>query len=537
MVKTEDELKLELLEAELESIELKTKAFKEKLEVVQSSDPFWHWEPNDGVITKERRDILRHWLKEEDIPDRTDSQLDVLLCDSEVRGVSGGNRSSKTNVGTIGGIIRSTGELPDSLKEHEGRFEHIIRRAKNTFIYGRVTGVDNKQLHRVILPEWEKYIPRKYLKGGTWEGSYSREFDILTLYREKKKCATVEFLTNAQEVKSAQGGNLHWANFDEEPERAKYKETLMRFGTSDRLDIEIDWTPTEGLTWATDLFHSDVFEEEEDTKDKTLFKLTSVTNPYVNTETLIKIMDAFAKVSSYEEMKMRLLGEAISLTGLIYSGIFNRSVHVIEPFPITKEHLVLRGLDPHTAKSTYCVEVAVDRMLNEYACGLYCRQADTEVIKQDLADRAIERGYRLGWTQIDRSSDSDMKVFGRNESGYFRNIFKELTMGKNYIPAAAKSDKYTGSIHAGVDEIKKLLRADPPRFYIFNTPEMQPLIKAFQTLEREAYANEDKKGLKDRINEGKHDAHAALRYIHQRRVIWMPTVEPMVQYETEENYV
>jgi SLT domain-containing protein len=42
-----------------------------------------------------------------------------------------------------------------------------------------------------------------------------------------------------------------------------------------------------------------------------------------------------------------------------------------------------------------------------------------------------------------------------------------------------------------------------------------------KTLERDTFANEDIK-VKDDIKEGKHDAHAALRYAHQRIMNWMP---------------
>jgi len=530
------ELERQLIEAEIAKLEAERAITQQKYNEVVEADPFWHWVPNDGEITEERRELLRRWLKEEDIPQRTDSQLDVLLCRSPIKGISGGNRSSKTDVATISGIIKATGELPDSLKQYESHFEEYIRRAKSIFVAGRVTGVDNKQLHRVVLPMWQKYIPRKYLREGNWDKSYSKEFDVLTLYRGRKKCASVEFLTNEQKVKSAQGNVLHWAGFDEEPEQPKYKETLMRFGTSDRLDIEIAWTPTEGLTWATDLFHDDVFEDEEDNTDKALFKLTPVTNPYVNADTLIKIMDQFAKVSSYEEMKMRLLGEAISLTGLVYSGLFNKALHVIPPFPITQsEYMVVRGLDPHLVKPSVCVEIAVDRMGFEYVVGTYMNDVDTEIVKEELAQRARDRKYRLAWTRCDKSANSTIKALGD------RNIFLELGRGKNAVPALDLSEKATGSIHAGVDEIKKLLKVDErfkkPRLFIFDIPENQLLIKAFQTLEREAYPNEDKKGMKDRIMEGKHDAHAALRYAHQRVIRWMPPTEQKPSPEEEESYV
>ena len=498
-----------------------------------AQDPFWFFIPNDGEITTARREVLAKYLKEEDIPAKVDSQLDALLCMAPIVGVSGGNRSSKTVTGTIKGIIKSTGELPDSLKEYAHIFEDIVNRAKNKFIKGRVTAVDNKQLNRVVIPTWQTWIPREYLKDGSWEKSYRKEFDLLTLYRKGKPCATVEFLTNTQDVDSAQGGDLDWATFDEEPERAKYKETLLRFGTAERLDIEIDWTPTKGLTWATDLFHDGIYgEEDEDeirTDDAQLFKLTTVTNRFVNPETIVKIMDAFSKVSSYAEMKMRLLGDAISLSGLIYGNLFTKA-HIIPDFPITDEYLVYRGLDPHLAKPTVCIELAVDRSGFNYVCGTYMKAAETDTIKKDLKQRAEERGYRLGQTRCDKSANYDIKALGD------RNIYRELSTGENAIPAMQLSEKFTGSIHAGVDTIKQLLRIDketkaPPKLYVLDIPENKTLINAIRTIERDSHNNEDDKGVRDKIKEGKHDTHAAMRYIFQKRTPWLPPVEAVPDYE------
>jgi hypothetical protein len=175
--------------------------------------------------------------------------------------------------------------------------------------------------------------------------------------------------------------------------------------------------------------------------------------------------------------------------------------------------------------------MAVDREGNKYVIGAYLKDADTQELKKDLADRA--RSYRLGWSIFDKSSDSTIRVFGD------RNIYLEMTRGENAVPGAFKSDKYTGSINAGVDEIKKDLKVDEkgrPRLYFFNTPEVKPLIQAMMSIERDTYANEDSKGKKDRIKEGKWDLHACLRYIYQRTVRWLPPQEKMVE-PIEERYI
>jgi hypothetical protein len=203
--------------------------------------------------------------------------------------------------------------------------------------------------------------------------------------------------------------------------------------------------------------------------------------------------------------------------------LFDKSVHVIEPFPITQALVVYRGLDPHLAKPTVGIELAVDRFENKYVCGTYIKEADTKTIKKDLKDRATERGYRLAQTRVDRSCDWDIKVLND------RNVFKELSTGENAIPAMQRSEKFVGSIHAGVDLIKQDLAVDKitgkPKLFIFNTKENKTIINAMRTLEREQHANEDEKGVKDKIKEGKHDTHAALRYIFQKRTPWLPPVE------------
>jgi len=281
-----------------------------------------------------------------------------------------------------------------------------------------------------------------------------------------------------------------------------------------------------GNTWVKDKI-LDSFEENGNSIE--CFKLASVTNRFANVEVLEEILKA---LDTYDEVKMRLLGEFVSISGLVYGKLFNRKVHVIEPFPLDyNNHIVYRGLDPHLVKPSVCVEVAVDREENEYVVGCYAKDCDTSEIKKDLAERAKERKYRLGWAMCDKSANSTIKVLGD------RNIYQELSRGENAVPALFTSDKYTGSINAGVDEIKQRLRLNEktgkPTLFIFNMPENKPLIQAFETMERDRATNEDKSGVRDKIAEGKWDHHAALRYIHQRTVRWMPQQEDVPEQDGE----
>lgn len=495
-----------------------------KLEEAKAADPFWYFEPSDGTVTAEGRALLKRHLKEEDIPQRFDSQIDALKSESPICAVSGGNQAGKTNVVCIKRLIKATGAVPKAL---EGLFPmHTI--PKKTPRRYRVVAEDfSNGLLKNMIPTYQKWVPREYLIGGVWDKSWSAQANTLTLIDPKKRSviSTIEFMSNAQDVMSHQGPPLDGVDFDEEPRHEIYKENLVRMTTAERFDMQFGMTPTHGMSWTYD----SIFSKSEDDSGNSIdwFKLASVTNRKAN---LMVVEEIIKGLDDYNEIKMRLLGEFVSLSGLIYGSLYNAKIHKIPAFDVSGDNYVIyRGLDPHTAKDTYCVEIAVDREGNEYACGLYHKAADTSVIKKDLADRAKDRKYRLGKSTCDRSADSDNHVLGD------RNIFNELGTGENAMPALFKSEKYKGSIDAGVDQIKKKLRVNEatgkPSLFIFDTPEMKPLEHAFKTMEREAHQNEKDKGMKDKIKEGPHDAHAAFRYPHQSQMNWFPPVQNVPEPE------
>lgn len=392
----------------------------------------------------------------------------------------------------------------------------------------RVVGVDHTQLLNTVIPAYRRWMPRGYLIKGSWDHSFSAERRLLTLKRGSRTYGTIEFMTNQMEVEKFQGPPLDKVNYDEEPRQDIYRENLLRFVTAKRLRVRFRMTPTRGLTWVK----SEILDREgEPGSGIRCFKLASVCNPKANLKVLEGILD---KLDSYEERKMRLLGEFVSLSGLVYGNLFSRKEHVIEPFPIDYEnYVVYRGGDPHLVKPSVFVEVAVDREGICYVIGVYSAAKDTAEIKADLAYRARtrgkdERGWRLGQTRVDRSCNSTVKVLGD------RNIFLELSRGQNAIPAMVTSDKFVGSINAGVDVIKQMLKEK--RLFFFDTPEVWTLIKAMESLEREMGANEDKKGIRDVIAEGRWDAHASLRYIFQGPVRWIP-VQMAAPEPAEERYI
>lgn len=489
-----------------------------------SKNPFYFFHPDKGVLTPDRKSFLRKWLKEEDIPHTVDSQLQALCDDSDIKLISGGNQSGKSTLEAIEDYIDITKQIPAPLQGTYPR-EKIPKKIP---FHVRTVAVDNKQLLNTVLPAYRFWVPRDFLRKGKWEESYSAEQRLLTLVKGNKTYGTVEFMTNQMEVESFQGPPKDKVNYDEEPLFSIYKENLLRFVTAEKLRIRFHMTPTKGMTWVkTQIL------DENDGKRKAVFKLPTVCNPKANLEVVEEILK---ELTSYDEIKMRLLGAFISLSGLVYGELFSRKKveeggHVIEPIvPDFDNYVVYRGGDPHLVKPSVFVELAVDREENKYVIGVYSKNCDTAEIKADLLQRSKtrgkdERGWRLAQTRVDKSCNSTIRALGD------RNIFLELSRGQDAIPAMVTSEKFVGSINAGVDTIKQELKNR--KLFFCDTPEVWQLIKAMESLEREMATNEEKTGMRDKIAEGRFDAHAALRYIFQGPVRWMPIYQSVPDLEDE----
>jgi hypothetical protein len=274
-----------------------------------------------------------------------------------------------------------------------------------------------------------------------------------------------------------------------------------------------------------------IFLESKD-PDTQCFKISTITNPYAN---LLNVEKILAGLDTYEERKMRLLGEFVSLSGLIYKGesAFRKDVHIVKPFELAWDrYVVYRGMDVHLSKPATVIEIAVDPLGIKYVVGVYAGSARVDEVKKDLALRAAERKYRLAWTRYDKSLDYEVEAM----DGI--NIMTRYKQAPNAIPAMFPSDKHKGSIDAGIDAIREDMRVDKftgkPKLFFFDTPEVWTLIKDIQTLERARGLQEERRGEQDKINEGNKDKHAALRYAYQGHLVWIDPEEMMDSVSSNE---
>lgn len=537
----------ELLKLKQQKLEM-FKDLDQKMTIAKESDPFWFYQPTQNTVDSRQAEFLREFLKTGDIPARIDAAVDVHACEANIIGVSGGNQSSKTTTCTIEDLIKACRIIPDSLK---GIYpESKLPKKKVNRI--RVICEDYQNgILKHNLPNLMRWTPRSYLIDGRWEKSWSAEKMQLTLIHpeEKQICATIELMTNNAEVGTFQGPPIDRVRYDEEPREDIFDENLLRFVTSDHLDIAFGMTPTNGLSWV----HDRLWNKEEDHTGNSIrwFQLCSISNPKANLNTLREICK---NIKTYDELKMRLLGEWISLSGLIYGNYFKRRIHVVPPEKLGlgagmymdchcaafqrgrlsinvasishaatcpfSIYVAFLGLDPHEVKATAAVFVCVDRDETVFVDRCYKGDKTLKEVKREI--NLLLRGYRYGFGKCDPHADSDRTAFDNI------NAWKILTQGENAIGALRKADAYKGSILAGVDIIRQLLTGrdeSHPRLIIVDRPENQELIHSFKSLQRDTYANEDIRGPKNAIAEGKHDHHAALRYILQSPLHWYPHEE------------
>jgi len=514
-------------------------AREEELRQLKESDPFYFYEPTVGTVTPDQAAFLAEFLRPEDIPAKLDSAVDVHACTANIIGVAGGNQSSKTTCCTVEDFIKACRLIPPSLK---GIYPESKLPKKKC---NRIRVVCEDYTHGILnhnLPALKNWVPKDYLIDRRWEKSWSAEKMTLTLVHpiEKQVCATIELMTNEAKVGTFQGPPIDRVRFDEEPREPIFDENLIRFATSEKLDIAFGMTPTNGLSWVYDR----LWNKDADTSGNSVrwFQLCSISNPKANLKSLREIC---SNIKSYDEMIMRLLGEWISLSGLVYGQYFKRRIHVIPPASLglgDGEYLDCHcpgvrtdayanpadtyhnpncpyllyvgylGLDPHEVKATAAVVVCVDREERKFIDRCYLGEKNIREVRSDIA--TMLRTYRYGFGKCDPHADSDRTAFDNI------NIWKLLTQGDSPVPNLRKADSYKGSILAGVDIIRQMLKDET--FYILDRPENQLLIQSMRTLQRDTFTNEDTRGAKDAIQEGKHDHHAAMRYIFQSRLGWYP---------------
>lgn len=220
----------------------------------------------------------------------------------------GGNRSGKTT----GGVVEDIYWL---IKRHPYRSLPLPEGP----IRGRVVSVDfNYGVQQIILPEFQRWLPPSFLKNGSWEDSYNKEFRILSLANG----STVEFKSYDQDLEKFAGTSRHFTHYDEEAPHHIYNECEARLIDTNGYSW-MTMTPVEGMSWVYDTLYVPGVEKTD--PDIFVVEIDMAENPYIDKEASERYLSGLSK----DDRLAREKGKFVHLGGLVFKE-FDKETHVVD---------------------------------------------------------------------------------------------------------------------------------------------------------------------------------------------------------------
>jgi phage terminase large subunit-like protein len=220
-------------------------------------------------------------------------QYDIIWQAPYQKGIvaCGGNRIGKSQIGGFVTALMVTGEHPTYKSPKNGR--------------AWVVGLDSKAIEAIQKPYFEKFIPKRYIENGKWNGKYNYwTFDSDGRHWE------VWFKSVDSGKKKFQSDAIDFCWVDEEPlKEGIFSEMEIRL-----IDKQGIWlmtaTPVEGTRWLKDtLERDDVFYTMAGMRE----------NPYIP---LVEIEKVAAKLPK-DERDVRIEGKYIIFGG---RPVFDRDI-------------------------------------------------------------------------------------------------------------------------------------------------------------------------------------------------------------------
>lgn len=282
--------------------------------------------------------------------------LPQFTQDIKVFGVLGGNRSGKTELGTLIALAFALGK---DYFRGEASYRFIeslpIGKPPNNIW---VVGLDFNVLGDVIWGE-------KFLQGREHPGLLPKGPEVVKINSAKGDYRVVFSNGSIITGKSADSGpekfqsaavDLIW--IDEECDEPVFDECYQRT-VSCGGKILLTLTPLTDIAsgartpWVFDLYEKAAAGERKDTKFVTLSVLN---NPYVPEEEKVKLREKWA---GHFEEPARLYGKFIQRSGLVYN-MWARKTHIVEPITIPGHWRKIVSIDPSATGTTAALWGAVD---------------------------------------------------------------------------------------------------------------------------------------------------------------------------------
>ena len=367
-------------------------------------------------------------------------QEEFIRSKARTRLVLGGNRSGKSEGGTIEDVSHALGYRP-YLDPSDPDYKVDVPIPNK----GRICGEDYRNhIGNVIIPKLKTWIPKHEL---TSIKRNPQGVEILFVF---KNGSTIELMTYEQDSEKFEGSDNDWVHFDEPPPRDIYIAATR--GLIDRMGkCWFTMTPLKEA-WIKNEIWDKQNEPDSDT-DGFIFDI----NDNVGFGLTEKAIARYAKSLTAEEKEARLRGKFLHLSGLIYKE-FVYSKHAVKPFDIPKDWPIYVAIDPHPRTPHAVMFMAVDPNGTKYVFDEIfraCLISDLSAfIRAKLGDR------RPKTVLIDPSSSAPNPVTGVT-------IQVEFSKHQIYTIPGSKD------LSAGIQRVKQALtppmEGAAPELYVFNT--------------------------------------------------------------------
>lgn len=419
-------------------------------------------------------------------------------------GIFGGNGSGKTEHALVEGIIRCTGQIPESLKATYPR-QKIRGPIKMRVVCESLTTV----LENIILPKLQYFswngvlpqgggkghwgwIPKHCLIQGDWKKSYNNRLRLLSVvYRnpdtdEIEGMSQIQFMSYDQDASDFASGDVHYCLHDEPPPHAIWKENLarvMRGGKGSTILVSMTWptNPASPVDWIFDEIYDKGTPGLLRDNDVEIINIFTTMNPHLDQEVVGERAAAMSKL----ERDARIYGLPIRFSNRIHpdftdqpkswcfecgcivvlkedgictkcSGTYITEFCHVEPVEPKFNYACFCLLDPHPRKPHFLAWVQVTS--NEDFEVVATKQVEGGA--EDVRDAVQEVERLLPYCNVVRIMDPNM---GASPSGATR----ELTWQMEFDNVGLHFDLGSDS-DVGRSRLNDFLKPDPkflrPRF-------------------------------------------------------------------------
>lgn len=443
----------------------------------------------DGVIKQLETLLVRTPLDYQPHP----KQLSFHQATEKIRFLSGGNRSGKTEAGTLEAVYHATGLYPDWYPASK----RILGPNRGRIVvtdYGKGCGEVLEPKLMAWLPSELIFDKRKTIKG---------HIEKYTVKHVSGGLSTIDVMTHEQSDEQFEGWSGHWAWFDEPPPREKFIATLRGL---------IDFKGRAWLTltpisepWLYDEFVSksneEIFYLNVDIRD----------NPHIPESEILFFENSLTE----DEKDARLHGKFKHLSGLVYKN-FDPSIHLIDAHKVKIDLRwpVYFVLDPADRRPHHGIWARVDPfgtiyIVDEIVFKGTILETSKEILKRELMAKINPLDVirildpNKGETPSAVSGLKLKEEFAKHAVYFLTNVNDDLTLGHLAV-----------SERLGYDKTKALSATNHPKLF-FLRDTTKECVKQLQTYVWDNWLgrSKDSRSAKEKPKDINKDLPDCIRYL------------------------